>query len=156
MKRAVFPGSFDPITRGHVDIIRRSLDLFDEIIVAVGVNSDKKYLFDLKKRLAFIEEVFRDEDQIRVDTYSGLTVDYCRDVNAGYIIRGLRNPGDFEFEKSIAQMNRRLSGVETVFLLSAPENAYISSSIVREVCKYGGNVKDLLPEAVVKLMDAKC
>ena len=155
MKRAVFPGSFDPITRGHEDIIRRSLDLFDEIIVAVGVNSDKKYLFDLKKRLAFIEEVFRDEDKIRVDTYSGLTVGYCRKVDAGYIIRGLRNPGDFEFEKSIAQMNRRMSGVETVFLLSAPENAYISSSIVREVYRYGGDVKDLLPDAVVKLMDAK-
>ena len=139
MRRAIFPGSFDPITKGHVDIILRSLPLFDELIIAIGVNSTKKYMFSLEQRKAFIETTFANEAKIKVDTYEGLTVDYCNTINAKFIIRGLRNPADFEFEKTITQVNRRLSKIETVFLLTSAENSFISSSIVREVIHFGGD-----------------
>ena len=118
MKRAVFPGSFDPITLGHYDIIERGLGLFDEIIIAIGVNADKKYMFSLEERKRFIEESFGNKAQIKVITYSGLTIDFCKEQDAAFILRGLRNPGDFEFEKAIAHTNRKLSEIETVFLLA--------------------------------------
>ena len=148
MKRAIFPGSFDPITKGHVDIIHRSLPLFDELIIAIGVNSTKKYMFSLEQRKAFIETTFAQEAKIKVDTYEGLTVDYCNTIDAKFIIRGLRNPADFEFEKTITQVNRRLSKIETVFLLTSAENSFISSSIVREVIHFGGDYSSMVPDAV--------
>ena len=149
MRRAVFPGSFDPITMGHYDIIERGLTLFDEVILAIGVNSDKKYMFSLKQRLRFLEETFKDEPKIRVMSYSGLTVDFCKQQDSEFILRGLRNPGDFEFEKAIAHTNRKLSGIETIFLLTSSGKSYISSSIVREVIRYGGDCSDLVPEVVL-------
>lgn len=148
MKRAIFPGSFDPITNGHVDIIERSLPLFDEIIIAIGINAKKKYMFSLEERKKFIEQTFKIQDKIKVTTYEGLTVSFCKKVEADFIIRGLRNPADFEFEKTITQVNRRLSDIETVFLLTSPENAFISSSIVREVIHFKGDYRSMVPEAV--------
>lgn len=148
MKRAIFPGSFDPITNGHVDIIERSLPLFDEIIIAIGINAKKKYMFSLEERKKFIEQTFKIQDKIKVTTYEGLTVSFCKKVEADFIIRGLRNPADFEFEKTITQVNRRLSDIETVFLLTSPENAFISSSIVREVIHFEGDYRSMVPEAV--------
>ncbi|MEC4117398.1 pantetheine-phosphate adenylyltransferase [Myroides phaeus] len=148
MRRAVFPGSFDPITNGHYDIINRALPLFDEIIVAIGVNSDKKYMFSLEERKRFIEETFKDEPKIKVTTYEGLTTDYCFEVNAQFILRGLRNPADFEFEKAIAHTNRFLSKIETVFLLTAASTSFISSSIVRDVIRNKGDYSKLVPEPV--------
>ncbi|MFT5862371.1 MAG: pantetheine-phosphate adenylyltransferase [Flavobacteriales bacterium] len=148
MKRAVFPGSFDPITLGHYDIIERGLTVFDEIILAIGVNSEKKYMFSLEERKRFLEETFADEPKIKVMTYKGLTVDFCQKENAEFILRGLRNPGDFEFEKAIAHTNRKLSGIETVFLLTSSGKSYISSSIVRDVIRHGGDYTGLVPDAV--------
>ena len=149
MRRAVFPGSFDPITLGHVDIIQRSLPLFDEIIIAVGVNADKKYMFPLDKRLEFIKNLFPEESKIKVEQYSSLTVDFCRQKKADFIVRGLRNPADFEFEKAIAQVNRELSSIETVFFLTAAETSFISSSMVREIIHHGGDYTKLVPPSVV-------
>lgn len=148
MKRALFPGSFDPLTLGHVDIIKRGIPLFDEIIVAIGVNSDKKYMFSLAERKHFIEETFKDEPKVKVTTYKGLTVDYCNKIDAGFILRGLRNPADFEFEKAIAHTNRTLQNIETVFLLTSANTSFISSSIVREVIRYNGDYTKLVPDSV--------
>ena len=148
MKKAIFPGSFDPITLGHYDIIKRSIPLFDEIIVAIGVNVEKKYMFSLDDRTRFIEEAFADEPKVSVVTYEGLTIDLCKKLKANFILRGLRNPADFEFEKAIAHTNRRLSKIETVFLLTAANTSYISSSIVRDVIRNGGQYEMLVPEAV--------
>lgn len=148
MRRAVFPGSFDPITIGHYDIIERGLTLFDEVILAIGVNSAKKYMFSLEQRLNFLEETFKDEPKIKVMSYKGLTIDFCRKQNSNFILRGLRNPGDFEFEKAIAHTNRKLSGIETVFLLTSSGKSYISSSIVRDVIRNGGDCSSLVPDIV--------
>ena len=150
MKRAVFPGSFDPITLGHVDIIKRAIPLFDEIVIAIGINADKKYMYSPEERQAFIEEVFIDEPKIKTETYTGLTVDYCKKIDASFILRGLRNPADFEFEKAIAQTNRKLSGIETVFLLTSAETSFISSSIVRDILRNNGDVSVLVPNVVIK------
>jgi len=152
MKKAVFPGSFDPITIGHEDIIRRGLDLFDEIIVAVGVNADKRYQFSLEERLAFIQATFKDDPKIKVTTYQGLTVDYCKQINADFILRGLRNPADFEFEKAIAHTNRTLTKIETVFLLTASNKDFISSSIVRDVLRNQGDIIAFVPERAYALI----
>lgn len=149
-KIAVFPGSFDPITLGHYDIIKRSIPLFDKIIVAIGVNADKKYMFSLEDRKRFIEESFADEPSISVVVYEGLTIDLCKKMKAKFILRGLRNPADFEFEKAIAHTNRKLSKIETVFLLTAAKTSYISSSIVRDVLRNGGEYELLVPPAVRK------
>ena len=148
MKRALFPRSFDPITLGHFDIIRRALALFDEIVVAIGVNGDKNYMFTVEQRKEFIEKAFADEPKVKVSTYQGLTVDYCREIDAQFILRGLRNPADFEFEKAIAHTNRTLSKIETVFLLTAARTSFISSSIVRDVIRNNGDYTVLVPESV--------
>ena len=155
MRRAVFPGSFDPITLGHYDIIERGLTLFDEVILAIGVNSEKKYMFSLEDRKKFIEEAFKNEPKIKVMTYKGLTVDFCREQNANFILRGLRNPADFEFEKAIAHTNRKMSEIETVFLLTSSGKSYISSSIVRDVVKNGGDASSLLPTTVSNYLQKK-
>ena len=148
MRRAVFPGSFDPLTLGHYDIIKRGVPLFDEIIIAVGINADKKYMFSLKERKQFIEEAFKNEPKVKLATYKGMTVDFCKKVYADFILRGLRNPADFEFEKAIAHTNRKLSKIETVFLLTAANTSHISSSIVRDVIRNKGNYKILVPDSV--------
>jgi len=148
MRIAVFPGSFDPITLGHHDIIKRGIGLFDKIIVAIGVNAEKKYMFPIEQRKKFIEESFKDEPKVEVITYEGLTIDLCKKVGAQFILRGLRNPADFEFEKAIAHTNRELSQIETVFLLTAARTSYISSSIVRDVLRNGGDYTILVPDAV--------
>lgn len=152
MKKAVFPGSFDPITLGHYDIIQRGLSLFDHLVVAIGENSEKGYRFSLEQRLAFLQKVFGDEPRIEITTYSGLTVDFCKSVEAQFILRGLRNPADFEFEKAIAHTNRTLSKIETVFLLTASDKAFISSSIVRDVLKHNGDISALVPQPVSELI----
>ena len=148
MKCAVFPGSFDPITLGHLDILERSIPLFDEIIIGVGSNSEKKYMFPLSKRMAFIEETFSEYKSISVAKYQGLTIEFCKKVQANFIIRGLRNPADFEFEKAIAHTNRKLSGIETVFLLTSAKTSFISSSIVREIISNRGDYTQLVPPTV--------
>lgn len=149
MKIAVFPGSFDPITRGHESIVRRALPLFDKIIVAIGVNADKSGYFDVEKRLDWIKKVFSDLPQVSVESYNGLTVDFCKKMDAAYIIRGLRTSADFEFERSVAQVNLKLiPEIETVFLLTLPEYVMVTSSIVREVHKHGGNVDQFIPEQI--------
>jgi pantetheine-phosphate adenylyltransferase len=148
MKRAIFPGSFDPITLGHYDIIQRGISLFDELIIAIGENADKAYMFSLQDRMRFISEAFADEPRISVHPYRGLTVDFCREMKADFILRGLRNPADFEFEKAIAHTNRKLSEIETVFLLTSSGKSYISSSIVRDVIRNGGDFTGLVPDTV--------
>ena len=149
MKKAIFPGSFDPITLGHVDIINRGVTLFDEIIVAVGENSSKDYMFSLEKRINFIKVKFKNNPKVRVMNYSGLTVDFCKEIGVDFIMRGLRNPADFEFEKDIALTNRHLSKLETIFLLTSSQTSFISSSIVREIIKHGGDFKKLVPNSVI-------
>lgn len=148
MKKAVFPGSFDPLTLGHCDIINKSLNLFDEIVLAIGVNSTKESMFSIDQRKKFITDEFVNEEKIKILTYEGLTVDFCKNINADFIVRGLRNPADFEFEKTIAQTNKKLTGIETVFFLTSPETAYISSSIVREIIANNGEYTKLVPKSV--------
>ncbi len=148
MKRALFPGSFDPITLGHFDIIKRGVKLFDEVVVAIGINADKKYMFSLEQRLKFLEASFKDQPKVKVMTYQGLTIDFCKKIDSQFILRGLRNPADFEFEKAIAHTNRKLSNIETVFLLTAASTSYISSSIVRDVIRNNGDYTVLVPDSV--------
>jgi pantetheine-phosphate adenylyltransferase len=149
MKICVFPGSFDPITIGHVDLVHRAIPLFDKIIVAIGVNAAKQYLFPLDKRVAWIEKCFRDEPKVEVATYQNLTADFCKNVGANYLLRGLRNASDFDYEKTISQINNIIGeGVETIFLISQPSLSHISSTIVREVIKGGADVSAFLPEEI--------
>ena len=149
VKRAVFPGSFDPITRGHENILRRAAGLFDEVIVAIGVNQDKHSMFSAEQRIAWCEATFADLDNVRVDQFQGLTSDYCRSVRAGWLIRGVRNGGDFEYERTIAQMTKYLdAGLETLILFTDPEHAPISSSVVRDIVHHGGDVSRFVPDAV--------
>ena len=149
MKKAVFPGSFDPITLGHVDLIYRGLEIFDEIIIAIGVNADKKQLFPLEDKIQQIKNTFINEPRVKVASYKGLTIDFCKSVNSKYILRGLRNSSDFNYEQSIAQTNSSLSSIESVFLISSPQLAHISSTIVRDIIKNEGDYKSLVPESVI-------
>ncbi|MDZ4757399.1 MAG: pantetheine-phosphate adenylyltransferase [Bacteroidota bacterium] len=146
---AVFPGSFDPITLGHYDIVQRASSLFQKVIVAIGTNSDKKPLFTLEQRLLFLQQAFSNIDNVVVDTYEGLTVDYCKKVEAAYLLRGLRSSPDFDYEKSIAQMNQCLAPqIETVFLVCPPNLTAINSSIVRDIYRNGGNIEQFLPPGI--------
>ena len=148
MKKAVFPGSFDPITIGHVDIVKRGIKVFDEIIIAVGDNTDKKYMFPKEKRVEFVKQTFNNFDNIKIESYDGLTVDFCKKNNIEFMIRGLRNPADFEFEKSIALTNREMTDIETIFFLTSPENSFISSSIVRDLIRNNGDYKLFIPKGI--------
>lgn len=150
MRKAVFPGSFDPVTLGHVDVIKRAIPLFDELVIAIGVNDSKKYRFTLEERLSFIKETFKDSKSVKITSYSGLTTEFCKEVNADFILRGLRNPADFEFEKAIAITNRKLTGIDTVFLLTSADTSFISSSIVRDILKHNGDITNFAPEAVIE------
>ena len=148
MRKAIFPGSFDPFTLGHLDILKRSLLLFDEITVGVGKNINKKTMFSQEERISFIEQCFKDEPKIKVESYDGLTIDFCKKIGANFIVRGIRNNGDFEFEKAIARTNRKLSKIETVFLLTSAKTSFISSSIVRELILNNGEYQLLVPKTV--------
>lgn len=148
-KIAVFPGSFDPITVGHVEIVRRALPLFDEIVIAIGVNSQKQYLYSLEQRLEWIRAVFASEPKVRVDYFENLTAHYCVRIGAKFLIRGLRNASDFDYEKTISQLNDIVgNGVDTLFLISRPNFSHISSTIVREIIRGGGDVRPFLPPDV--------
>ena len=143
---ALFPGSFDPFTRGHESIVRRALPLFDRFIIAIGVNADKRSFLTMEQRKAMIESVFKDDPRVEVMSYTGLTVDVAREVGAGFIVRGVRLIQDFENEKHLAEVNRDLTGIETILLYTLPEYSHISSSIVRELHRYGQDVSRYLPE----------
>ena len=146
---AVFPGTFDPITRGHEDIVRRAADIFDRVIIAMGRNTKKQSLFPLEERMAWIREIFKDDPRIEVDTYDELTVEYCRRKGATFIVRGLRSSGDFEYEAHLAQVNRKLdSSIETIFIITSPELSNISSTVVRDIIIYGGDYTPFVPPAV--------
>lgn len=146
---AVFPGSFDPVTLGHVSIIKRAIPMFDQIIISLGVNSEKKSMFTLDQRMLWIKEIFKTEPKVIVDSYTGLTIDYCRKKKAQYILRGLRTAADFEFERGIGQINKKLANeIETVFLLTEAQYTPISSSIIRDVIRNGGDVSGLIPSEV--------
>ena len=150
-KTAIFPGSFDPITLGHVSVIKRAIPLFDRIIVGIGVNSEKRSMFTPEQRKTWIAEIFLNETKVVVEVFSGLTVDFCREKGAGYILRGLRTAADFEFERSIGQVNKKLyPEIDTLFLLTEPEYTPVSSSIVREVLRYGGDVSKMVPKEVLR------
>jgi pantetheine-phosphate adenylyltransferase len=140
-KIGLFPGSFDPFTKGHEVVVSKALALFDEVIIAIGVNSKKTYLFDLDKRIQHIESLFINSSNVRVVSYQKLTVDFCEEIGANFIIRGLRDSKDFEFEKSIAHMNLEISNIETVFLLTAQKYGAINSSIVREIYKNNASIE---------------
>lgn len=149
MKIAVFPGSFDPITVGHVDLVRRALPLFDKIIVAVGVNTTKKYLFPLEQRMEWLRQVFNKYEQVSVDSFENLTAHYCQRIGARYLLRGLRNASDFDYEKTISQLNHIVGdGIETVFLISQPEFSHISSTIVREIILGGADATPFIPSEI--------
>lgn len=149
MKIAVFPGSFDPITIGHEDLVKRAIPLFDKIVVAIGENSQKKYLYTLKQRLAWLEKVFEGEDKVEIGFYETLTAKYCKEIGANFLIRGLRNASDFDYEKTISQLNHIVGeGLETVFLISQPAYSHISSTIVREIITAGGDATPFLPKVI--------
>lgn len=156
MRIAVFPGSFDPITTGHVDLIRRAAPLFDKIVVAIGVNSQKQYLFPLEQRLGWLRQVFLRDERVEVDFFENLTAHYCNRIGARFLLRGLRNASDFDYEKTISQLNHIVGGgLETIFLISQPAFSHISSTIVREIIKGGGDATPFLPEEVASSVSPK-
>jgi len=140
MKKGLFPGSFDPFTKGHEAVVLKSLSLFDEVVIGIGINSKKTYLFQLEKRIAHISKLFENHSKVSVQVYQKLTVDFCKEINATHIIRGLRDSKDFEYEKSIAHMNHAISGIETVFFLTNQEHSAINSSIIREMFSNKANI----------------
>ncbi len=152
MKTAVFPGSFDPFTLGHQDVVNRSLRLFDKIIISIGVNTQKAYLFSLEQRLDWIRQVFKDEPRVAVDHYEGLTINYCKVVGASHIIRGIRTSADFEYEKTIAHLNEMMiPEIDTILILTRPELAPISSTIVREIIRGKGDISKFVPKEIASL-----
>lgn len=148
MRRAVFPGTFDPITLGHVDIIERALPLFDELIIAIGVNADKKTMFSLEERIQFLKNSFKSEAKIVIKSYSGLTAKFCISEKAQFIVRGLRNTTDLNYEQPIAQTNFKMAQIETIFLICSPEVSNVSSTIVRDIMRNDGDYASLVPASV--------
>lgn len=146
MKRAIFPGSFDPFTRGHLSIVMRALPLFDQIVIAVGHNSDKAPMNPIAHRLETLEQLFKNESKISITQYSGLTMDFCKNQQAQFIVRGLRNAQDFNYEQPIAQTNLELGGIETIFMSSEPHLSHLSSTIARDIAKHGGDLHSFIPE----------
>jgi len=150
---AVFPGSFDPITLGHVDLVKRAIPLFDKIIIAIGVNSQKKNFYSLEKRLEWLELIFKDDNKVFVDHFEGLTVNFCAKENANFLLRGLRYASDFDYEKTISQLNRTIGdNIETVFLISQPQYSHISSTIVREIIKGNGDASPFVPSQIAEFI----
>ena len=148
-RTAVFPGSFDPFTVGHEAIVKRSLQLFDKVIIAVGENADKKNLFSIEMRIKMISMVFADDSRVEVISFRGLTVDFCRRYKAHYIVRGLRTSSDFEYERAMGQMNRKMAPeIDTVFLLTSTEHTPVSSTVIRDIIRNGGDVSAFVPESI--------
>ena len=145
---ALFPGTFDPFTIGHQSLVDRGLALVDEIVISIGINDKKRTHFSLERRLEAIRDLYKDNPRVRVMAYDQLTVDFAREVGAGFILRGIRTVNDFEYEKSIADVNRKLTGIETFILFTEPEHTHISSSIVRELLRYGRDVSQFIPEGL--------
>lgn len=145
---ALFPGTFDPFTIGHDSLVRRALELVDEIVIAIGVNEAKKPFFSLEKRIDMIRELYKDESRVRVESYDSLTIEFAKKIDARYILRGIRSVNDFEYEKTIADMNRTISGIETFVLFTEPEYTHISSTLVRELLKYGHDVQQFIPKGM--------
>lgn len=154
-KIAVFPGTFDPITVGHESIVHRAVTLFDKIYIAIGCNAEKRTLFQIDDRIKFIESTFKGMEKIEVTTYKGLTIDFCKSVNATFMIRGIRNGMDFEFEKNIAQINKKISSIDTLFLISSPEGSPVSSSIVRDIFTHGGDISEFIPQAIIQMINQR-
>lgn len=155
-KIAIFPGSFDPITVGHVDIVNRALPLFDRIIIAIGVNTQKKFLYSLEQRMHWLQETFGSEKKIEIASYEGLTINFCKEKNADYILRGIRSAADFEYEKTIAHLNNAMyETIETILILSKPELSSISSTIVREIIKGNGDVSKFVPKVVIQSIQSE-
>ncbi len=153
MKIALFPGSFDPITIAHVDILKRAMPLFDKIILGIGLNSSKQNFLTADKREEIVRSVFKEFHNVEIHTYQGLTVNFCRKMNATYMIRGIRSVGDFEYERAIAQINQTMMPeVESIFMLSKPEYSAISSTIVRDILRNGGDVSPFLPAAALEFL----
>ena len=148
MRRAIFPGSFDPFTIGHHSIVKRALAFMDEIVIGIGVNEGKQSCIPTEKRLQMIEQLYKDEPKVKVEAYSGLTVDFAEKWQASFIIRGIRTVRDFEYEEGIADLNKKLSGIETIFLFTEPEFSSVSSTVVRELLHYGKDVSAFLPEGM--------
>lgn len=153
MKIALFPGSFDPITKAHVDILKRSLSLFDKIYIGIGENSSKKSFLSIEKRKEMVKAVFQDEPKVEIISYEGLTVNFCEKIGASHMIRGIRTVSDFEYEKAIAQMNHALiPNIESIFIVSKPGYSSISSTIVRDILRYGGDVSQFVPPAALPFL----
>lgn len=145
---ALFPGTFDPFTLGHFSVVERALSVVDEIVIAIGVNDNKVSYFPVNKRIEMMRRLYKDEPRVRIDSYDCLTVDYAKEVGAEYIVRGIRSVTDFEYEKTIADMNRKMSGVETIVLFTEPQLTHISSTVVRELLRYGHDVSDFVPQGL--------
>ena len=153
MKIALFPGSFDPVTKAHVDILKRSISLFDKVVIGIGINSTKQALLPIEARKKMLEAVFANEPKVEIQTYSGLTVDFCKEIGANYMIRGIRTVSDFEYEKAIAQMNHALvPEIESIFIVSKPGYSSISSSIVRDILRYKGDISQFVPKEVLEFI----
>jgi pantetheine-phosphate adenylyltransferase len=151
MRTCLFPGTFDPVTLGHTDVINRGLDLFDRLVIGIGMNSSKTPMFTLEDRMAWIKEVYKDDPRVEVAAYSGLTIDFCKQIDARFILRGIRYVSDFEYEKAIADVNRTVApGIETIFLTTVPQYSSIASTLVRDLLRYGGDVSPFLPGPVME------